>query len=63
MGGETFETAKEEVRIALYEQEIKKPQKRIIRIKILPEQLAFIATISLQQRDKIVKHSASKNEW
>jgi hypothetical protein len=62
MGGETFETAKEEVRMALYEQEIKKPQQRIIRISIFPEQLAFIATISLQQRDNTVKQSASKNE-
>jgi hypothetical protein len=62
MGGETFENAKEEVRMALYEQEIKKPQQRIIRISIFPEQLAFIATISLQQRDNTVKQSASKNE-
>jgi hypothetical protein len=62
MGGETFETAKEEVRMALYAQEIKKPQQRIIRISIFPEQLAFIATISLQQRDNTVKQSASKNE-
>ena len=62
MGGETVETAKEEVRMALYEQEIKKPQKRIIKIKILPEQLAFMATISRQQRDRTVKHAVSKKE-
>ena len=63
MGGETLETAKEEVRMALYEQKIKKPQQRIINIKILPENLAFIATISRQQRDKTVKQTASKKEW
>jgi hypothetical protein len=62
MGGETLDTAKEEVKMALYEQEIKKPQKRIIKIKILPEQLAFMATISRQQRDKTVKHSVSNKE-
>jgi len=63
MGGETLETAKEEIKMALYEQEIKKPQQRIIKIKILPEELAFIATISRQQRDKTVKHTASEKEW
>jgi len=62
MGGETLETANEEVRMALYEQEIKKPQQRIIKIKILPAQLAFMATISRQQRHKTVKQTASKKE-
>jgi hypothetical protein len=60
MGGETSETAKEEVRMALYAQEIKKPQQRIIKIRILPEQFAFMATISRQHRDSTVKHTASE---
>ena len=62
MGGETLDTAKEEVNMVLYEQEIKKPQKRIIKIKILPKQFAFMATISRQQRDRIVKQAVSNKE-
>jgi hypothetical protein len=46
----------------LYAQEIKKPQQRIIKIRILPEQFAFMATISRQHRDSKVKHTASEKE-
>jgi len=62
MGGETLVIDIDEVRMALYAQESKKPQQRIIKIKILPENLAFMATISRQQRDKTVKQTASKKE-